>query len=206
MRGYPSSSGFIDSRYVTAEEVSSVLFLLGYFVADSVSARLGSHPPRLNCGNVYAPRRFPYIHIVRRGVNASAPARAYKVIPFRYDYGRGYTRKRACCASRHGLFMEYIARFLPPTRVLTPLLPCRSIPPLPRLLSPSSRFLRLFLSSTALRRLSAHATRSAKKERSGRTYFMPVVIGSLAGERFPAIRTLRPIEKKKRTRAAGRKK
>lgn len=29
-------------------------------------------------------------------------------------------------ASCHGLFMGYIARFLPSTRVLTPLLPCRS--------------------------------------------------------------------------------
>lgn len=75
---------------------------------------------------VTVPRKFLYIHIVRRGVNANVPARAHTISPFRYDYGRGYTRKRI--ASRHGLFMGYIARFLPPTRVLMPLLPCRSFP------------------------------------------------------------------------------
>jgi len=42
-------------------------------------------------------------------------------IPVRLRYGYGYTRKRMCCAPPWVIHGIHIARFLPLTRVLTPL-------------------------------------------------------------------------------------
>jgi len=70
------------------------------------------------------PRQLPYIHIVRRDVNMRrAPngrAQCHHS-PLRL-WLRIYTKASVLYVPRHGLFMGYIARYLPPTRVLTPLL------------------------------------------------------------------------------------
>lgn len=119
---------------------------------------------------VTVPRKFLYIHIVRRGVNANVPARAHTISLFCYDYGRGYTRKRAHCVPLwiiHGIYSPVPApytcsyasfalsflSFLPSLSLLLFFL---------RLLSPSLRFLCSFFSWT-LRRLFAYAEWSAKK-------------------------------------------
>lgn len=52
---------------------------------------------------------YGYICIVRLGVNANEYTQC---LPFRYDYGCGYTYESECATPRHGLFMGYIARFL----------------------------------------------------------------------------------------------
>lgn len=111
------------SRVMTEEVSSEERFSPG--PSGSILSPRGE--PLTHLGRVIAertPRWLPYIHIVRRGINARRTpiAGAHSAIIPRYDYGCGYTKGNVLYAPRHGLFMGYIARFLPPTRVLTPLL------------------------------------------------------------------------------------
>lgn len=76
-----------------------------HFVADSVCASRRSHPPRLSCGNIVGPARFPiYPH---RSSQRQCKRESAHSTTIRYDYGRGYTRKRACCGPPwviHGIY------------------------------------------------------------------------------------------------------
>lgn len=83
-------------------------------------------------GSAYAPMAHIYPHrSSRRRCEASINGRAQCHHSLVRLWLRIYTKASVLYAPRYGLFMGYIARFLPPTRVLTLLLPCHPLLLLP---------------------------------------------------------------------------